>query len=98
MSPRSTRTETPCSRARRPLESPASCSRQSGPRAWVRVRGVAHRYAPGVGHALGIHPQILSELDPDELGGDLTARLAEEARDLRRDTWSVLQQLQFATH
>jgi hypothetical protein len=27
--------------------------------------------------ALGIHPQIVPELDPDELAGDLTARLVE---------------------
>ena len=52
------------------------------PRTWDRVREVAGRYATaGVRHALGIHPQIVPELDPDELAGDLTARLVEAARD-----------------
>lgn len=52
------------------------------PRTWDRVREVARRYAAaGVRHALGIHPQIVPELEPDELAGDLTARLAEAAAE-----------------
>jgi len=52
------------------------------PRTWDGVRAITARYAAaGVRHALGIHPQIVPELDPDELAGDLTARLAEAARD-----------------
>ena len=52
------------------------------PRTWARVRELALRHAAaGVRHALGIHPQIVPELEPDELAGDLTARLAEAARD-----------------
>ncbi|HEX3759554.1 MAG TPA: TatD family hydrolase [Kofleriaceae bacterium] len=52
------------------------------PRSWDRVREVARRHAAaGVRHALGIHPQIVPELDPDELAGDLTARLVEAAHD-----------------
>ena len=52
------------------------------PRTWGRVRAIAQRHAAtGVRCALGIHPQIVPELDPDELAGDLTARLVEAARD-----------------
>ncbi|HMG56776.1 MAG TPA: TatD family hydrolase [Kofleriaceae bacterium] len=52
------------------------------PRTWDAVRALARRHAAaGVRHALGIHPQIVPELDPDELAGDLAARLAEAARD-----------------
>jgi TatD DNase family protein len=52
------------------------------PRTWGRVRAIAQRHAAaGVRFALGIHPQIVPELDPDELAGDLTARLADAARD-----------------
>ena len=52
------------------------------PWTWDRVREVAGRYAAaGVRHALGIHPQIVPELDPDKLAGDLSARLADAARD-----------------
>jgi TatD DNase family protein len=52
------------------------------PRTWDRVREVAGRYATaGVRHALGIHPQIVPELDPEEIAGDLTVRIAEAARD-----------------
>jgi TatD DNase family protein len=54
------------------------------PHTWDRVRASAQRYAAaGVRYALGIHPQIVPELDPDELAGDLTARLAEAADDAR---------------
>lgn len=52
------------------------------PRRWAAVRALAERHAAaGVRHAIGIHPQIVPQLDPDELAGDLTARLAEAARD-----------------
>ena len=52
------------------------------PRTWDAVRELARRHAAaGVRHALGIHPQIVPELLPDELAGDLTARLAEAAHD-----------------
>jgi TatD DNase family protein len=52
------------------------------PHTWHRVRALAHRHAAaGVRHAIGIHPQIVPELDPDELAGDLTARLVDAARD-----------------
>lgn len=52
------------------------------PRSWGAVRALASRHAAaGVRYALGIHPQIVPELDPDELAGDLTARLAEAATD-----------------
>jgi TatD DNase family protein len=52
------------------------------PRTWDAVCALAHRHAAaGVRYALGIHPQIVPELAPDELAGDLTARLALAARD-----------------
>ncbi|HEX7843821.1 MAG TPA: TatD family hydrolase, partial [Kofleriaceae bacterium] len=52
------------------------------PRTWAAVRSLAHRHAAaGVRHAIGIHPQIVPELDPDELAGDLTMRLAEAVGD-----------------
>jgi TatD DNase family protein len=52
------------------------------PRTWDAVRELARRHAAaGVRHALGIHPQIVPELLPGELAGDLTARLAEAAHD-----------------
>jgi len=52
------------------------------PRTWDAVRALARRHAAaGVRHALGIHPQIVPELDADELAGDLAARLAEAAAD-----------------
>lgn len=52
------------------------------PRTWDAVRALAHRHAAaGVRFALGIHPQIVPELSPDELAGDLTARLVGAARD-----------------
>jgi TatD DNase family protein len=52
------------------------------PHTWGRVRAIAQRHAAaGVRCALGIHPQIVPELDAEELAGDLTARLAEAARD-----------------
>jgi TatD DNase family protein len=52
------------------------------PRTWSGVRELARRHAAaGVRHALGIHPQIVPELDAEELAGDLAARLAEAAAD-----------------
>lgn len=52
------------------------------PRTWDAVRALAHRHAAaGVRFALGIHPQIVPELEPGELAGDLTARLTYAARD-----------------
>src|SRR6185503_13511285 len=41
------------------------------PHTWGAVRTLAHRHAAaGVRFALGIHPQIVPELAPDELAGD----------------------------
>jgi TatD DNase family protein len=52
------------------------------PCTWDGVRELARRHAAaGVRFALGIHPQIVPELRPDELAGDLTARVAQAARD-----------------
>jgi TatD DNase family protein len=52
------------------------------PRMWDAVRALAQRHtAAGVRCALGIHPQIVPELEPTELAGDLTARLIDAARD-----------------
>jgi TatD DNase family protein len=52
------------------------------PHTWGAVRALAHRHAAaGVRFALGIHPQIVPELAPDELAGDLTARLVDAARE-----------------
>jgi TatD DNase family protein len=52
------------------------------PRTWDAMRALARRHAAaGVRCALGIHPQIVPELEPGELAGDLTARLIEAARD-----------------
>jgi TatD DNase family protein len=52
------------------------------PRTWGGVRELARRHAAaGVRQALGIHPQIVPELEADELAGDLAARLAEAAGD-----------------
>jgi TatD DNase family protein len=52
------------------------------PRTWDAVRAVARRHAAaGVRHALGIHPQIVPALSPDELVGDLSERLARAAAD-----------------
>jgi TatD DNase family protein len=52
------------------------------PRTWGALRDLVRRYAgSGVRGAFGIHPQIVPELDADELAGDLTARLVDAARD-----------------
>ncbi|MEO7733485.1 MAG: TatD family hydrolase [Kofleriaceae bacterium] len=50
------------------------------PRTWDDVRALARRHA-SVRYALGIHPQVVPELDDAEWTGDLTARLAEAAGD-----------------
>jgi TatD DNase family protein len=50
------------------------------PRTWSALAALAHRHAAaGVRHAIGIHPQIVPDLDPGELAGDLAARLVEAA-------------------
>ncbi len=47
------------------------------PRTWPGVVELAVRHAAsGVRCALGIHPQIVTELDADELAGDLAERIA----------------------
>jgi TatD DNase family protein len=52
------------------------------PRTWDVLRTLAaHHAGAGVRAAFGIHPQIVPALDPDELAGDLTARLIAAARD-----------------
>jgi len=52
------------------------------PRTWDAVRALARRHAAaGLRFALGIHPQIVPELDAAELAGDLTTRLAQAAHD-----------------
>ena len=52
------------------------------PRTWDGVRALARRHADvGVRCALGIHPQIVPELDDAEWAGDLTARLVEAAAE-----------------
>lgn len=52
------------------------------PRTWDVVRTIAHQHAAaGVRRAFGIHPQIVPELSPDELAGDLTLRLVDAAHD-----------------
>jgi TatD DNase family protein len=51
------------------------------PRTWPALRALAARHAAaGVRCAIGIHPQIVPELDPDELAGDLAARIADAAQ------------------
>lgn len=50
------------------------------PRTWSALRQLAARHAgAGVRAAYGIHPQIVPALAPDELAGDLTARLVAAA-------------------
>jgi TatD DNase family protein len=52
------------------------------PRTWGRLAELARKHAAaGVRCAFGIHPQIVPELEVEELAGDLTARLVEAARD-----------------
>lgn len=51
------------------------------PRTWGKLAELAHRHAgAGVRCAFGIHPQVVPELDAEELAGDLTARLVEAAQ------------------
>ncbi|MGE0550717.1 MAG: TatD family hydrolase [Kofleriaceae bacterium] len=46
------------------------------PRTWGALATLANRHADaGVRFAVGIHPQIVPELDAEELAGDLTDRL-----------------------
>lgn len=53
------------------------------PRTWAALREIARRHADaGVRCALGIHPQIVPELDDAELAGDLTARIVEAAANV----------------
>jgi len=50
------------------------------PRTWGAPRTLARDHAgAGVRWAVGIHPQVVPALAPDELAGDLTARLIEAA-------------------
>jgi TatD DNase family protein len=52
------------------------------PRTWDSVRALARRHASaGVRCALGIHPQVVPELDDAEWTGDLTARLVVAAAE-----------------
>jgi len=47
------------------------------PRTWASVVAFATQHAAqGMRCALGIHPQIVPELDPDEVAGDLAERIA----------------------
>jgi TatD DNase family protein len=47
------------------------------PRTWPALCALADRHAAiGVRCALGIHPQIVPDLEPEELAGDLTDQLA----------------------
>ena len=50
------------------------------PRTWHALRALAERHAAaGVRWAAGIHPQVVPELEPDEVSGDLVARIASAA-------------------
>lgn len=50
------------------------------PRTWAALRAIAARHAAdGVRGTVGVHPQVVPELDADERGGDLTARLVAQA-------------------
>jgi TatD DNase family protein len=54
------------------------------PRTWPALVALAvGAHDAGVRCALGIHPQIVPELTPDELAGDLEARLAEAITEAR---------------
>jgi len=51
------------------------------PRTWNALLELTRRHAAaGVRCALGVHPQVVPELDPEEDAGDLTARLIDAAR------------------
>jgi TatD DNase family protein len=49
------------------------------PRTWSRIVALAGRRDPMVWIALGIHPQVVPDLDADERAGDLAARIAAAA-------------------
>jgi TatD DNase family protein len=50
------------------------------PRTWPALEALALRHHDaGIRYAIGIHPQIVPALDPDELAGDLTERIAQAA-------------------
>ncbi len=52
------------------------------PRTWTSLVALAARHhANGMRCALGIHPQIVPELDVDELAGDLADRIARAVTD-----------------
>ncbi|HET7501436.1 MAG TPA: TatD family hydrolase [Kofleriaceae bacterium] len=56
------------------------------PRTWDRVRALAARHAAaGARFAIGIHPQIVPELEGDELGGGLITSLATGLADRLAD-------------
>jgi TatD DNase family protein len=48
------------------------------PQTWWLVGELARR-TPSLRIAIGIHPQVVPELEPEERGGDLVARIAEAA-------------------
>ena len=53
------------------------------PRTWAALAELARRHAAaGVRCAIGIHPQIVPELERDEIEGDLVERIAAAARDV----------------
>lgn len=50
------------------------------PRTWPALLALcARHHAAGLRCAIGVHPQVVPELDADELAGDLAARIAEAA-------------------
>lgn len=52
------------------------------PRAWAPLAALARRHAAaGVRFAVGIHPQIVPALEPEELAGDLEERIARASAD-----------------
>jgi TatD DNase family protein len=54
------------------------------PRTWPTLVALAAHYREaGMRCALGIHPQIVPELEPEELAGDLAARIAAAVTDGR---------------
>jgi TatD DNase family protein len=50
------------------------------PRTWPTLVELANQHAM-LRYAIGIHPQIVPELDPEERAGDLAQRIAEAAHD-----------------
>lgn len=50
------------------------------PRTWPALLALcARHHAAGLRCAIGVHPQVVPELDADELAGELAARIAEAA-------------------